>query len=79
MSKTKKIEPPDLRQCQCLKSNGASFMSFGAVPELIRCVKKPVVIVTEKKKPKGSMSLCIDCWKRAREQLGQDSFTAKPI
>jgi len=67
----KKIEliPPDKKQCQAEQLIGGSF-SLGR-PYYKRCNKKPVVIITETKKPYGSMSLCADCLVVASKQLGK--------
>lgn len=77
-----KLIPPDHKQCQCEKPNGARFMSFGDVPRLVRCVNKPNVIVTERKALsadgyKGSMSLCRDCYAEMQKQLGPNYATVK--
>jgi hypothetical protein len=65
---TKKAEltPPDTKRCQAEKPNGATFMSLGGVPKLVRCTNKPTMIATEKEPGKdgqrGSMSLCDECF-----------------
>jgi len=73
------MENIDKERCQAEKPNGASFMSLGGVPMLIRCENKPKVIATEKEAgidgEKGSMSLCIECLKVASIQLPKDYFT----
>lgn len=62
---TKKLVPPDLKQCQAEKPNGNTFMTLGGQPGLVRCENTPLFIVTEKEPgedgQKGSMSLCAEC------------------
>lgn len=79
MKKRIKLIPHDKKQCQAEKPNGNSFMTLGGVPGLSRCKNKPVVIIVEKRKPKGSMSLCKECWTVAIQQLGEKTFNVKPI
>ena len=66
------LEPPDLEQCQCLKPNGHSFMTFGGKPGRVRCEEEPTVIVHElipgADGLKGSMSLCGGCLEKLRSQ-----------
>lgn len=67
-----KLIPPDRKQCQCLKPNGNTFMTFGGIPGRVQCTNKPCVIVKELKPAKdglkGSMSLCAECF----EVFGKD-------
>lgn len=84
ITKAPKLTPPDKKQCQAMKPNGNTFMTFGGVPSLVRCKNKPTVILTERKpNPKdgqrGSMSLCNDCRDVLLKQLGEDFATTKPI
>ena len=73
-----KLIPVDKTRCQALISNGHSFMSFGGTPEYVQCSKRPNVIITEKKLPKGKMSLCSTCLANAIALLG-DTFTIRQI
>lgn len=76
-----KLIPPDPKQCQYMIYTGAwpvakLFMSFGP-REVQQCTQVPVVIVTERKPPKGSkqcgsMSLCKAHWKEFIEAYGPD-------
>ena len=63
--KPPELDPPDHDQCQAEIPNGATFLTMGGRPELIRCTNKPAVIATEVKPGKdgqvGSMSLCTSC------------------
>jgi hypothetical protein len=75
--RTPKCEPtpPDLTRCEALKPNGHTFMTFGGVPGLVRCSKKPTLLAREAKPPKGettrgAMSLCTECARVAEKQLG---------
>ncbi len=72
------IAPVDVNRCQAEKPNGATFMSMGGVPELIRCKDKPTVIVVENEADKdglkGSMSLCDHCLSVAKTQLPENFF-----
>lgn len=74
--------PPDPKQCQADKPNGASFMSMGAFPALVRCSNVPSVIITETMPGKdgliGSMSLCQECLEVAKIRL-QNSFQITQI
>jgi len=82
MSK-KKLIPPDKERCQAEKSNGHNFMTFGGVPDFIRCIEKPVIIITERKAEKdgvkGSMSLCNSCWKQFIFQNDVSTVNVEPI
>lgn len=82
MAEKTELIPPDLKQCQAMKPNGHTFMSFGGIPGRIRCEEKPTVIITEKEQQgdgkKGSMSLCVECLEQAQRQLG-DTFIIKAI
>lgn len=77
------MDAPDLKQCQAEKPNGATFMTFGGVPKLVRCTAKPTVIITEAKAGSdgkvGSMSVCESCLEAAKTQLGEAAFTVSPI
>jgi hypothetical protein len=79
----KELTPPDLRRCQAGKPNGASFMTCGGRPGLVRCSDEPVVIATENKPGSdgqvGSMSLCQHCVEVFVRQLGADYATIAPI
>ena len=72
----KKLIPPDRARCQAEIPNGASFMTLGGRPELVRCTSAPTVIVREKLPGKdgqrGSMSLCGVCLVVFKQQLGED-------
>lgn len=76
MSDNNKLIPVDYEQCQALKPNGASFMSFGDVPRHVRCTAKPKWVATERKPASdgqtGSMSVCANCKKKLIEQVGKD-------
>lgn len=73
-----KLIPPDLKRCQGEKHTYQPFRLGGSMWDVARCRAKPTVVITENKKPNGSMSLCNTCWKIAIEQLGK-TFTVKPI
>jgi len=78
------MTPPDEKQCQCERPNGATFMTFGMAPGLVRCKNKPIVIVTErevtnKDGERGSMSLCPHCYNKFVEKLGDDFATVRAI
>lgn len=79
----KELTPPDLHRCQAEKPNGASFMTLGGRPGLVRCSDKPSVIATENKPGPdgqvGSMSLCQHCAEVFVKQLGADYATTAPI
>ncbi len=77
--KDKKLIPIDKKRCQAEKPNGNIFMTMGGVVGRIRCSNKPIVIITEKRRPYGSMSLCKECWGVAIKQLGEKKFKTKPI
>ena len=82
MAEKTKLTPPDRKRCQA-EQLGGSFMTLGPRP-LIRCKNKPIVIVTENKPSekdgqKGSMSLCLHCWKQMIKQCGKDYAAAEPI
>lgn len=72
------IAPADVNRCQAEKPNGATFMSMGGRPELVRCKDVPSVIVveneTDENGERGSMSLCEDCLKVAKQQLPENFF-----
>lgn len=71
-----KLVPPDLNRCQCIKQE-VNPWAFGIAPPK-QCENKPTVIIQEHKKPYGSMSLCDDCLKTAKKQLGK-SITVKKL
>ncbi len=76
--------PVDLTRCQAEKPNGATFMTLGGVPKLIRCNNVPTVIATEIEPDPmdgqiGSMSLCDDCKSVLLKQVGDDYATFKSI
>ena len=75
MSET--LIPPDFKRCQAEQKYG-SFMTLGPRP-MIRCDNAPVVVITERKQPKGSMSLCAKCYEAACDQLGKRTFTTRLI
>src|SRR3990170_2082902 len=64
-----RLIPPDLKQCQAEKPNRNDFMTLGGPVGHVRCTNKPFYIATERKAPKGSMSLCIDCQVVCEEQM----------
>lgn len=78
-----KLIPVDYKRCQAEKPNGATFMTMGGTPQMIRCANKPTVVITETKEGKdglqGCMSLCDDCLKVAHKQLPQDYFSVALI
>ena len=86
MAKPKKIElePPDHKRCQAEKPNGATFMTLGGVPGLVRCANVPVVILTERNPNQkdgaiGCMSLCLDCLAVFHKQMNMKHYTEKRI
>lgn len=87
MSKKKEkttLTPPDEDQCQSERPNGATFMTLGMAPGLVRCRNKPIVIATEREVThedgeKGSMSLCAHCMNKLIEQMGYDAVTFRAI
>ena len=81
---SKKLIPPDPKQCQALKPNGNNFMTLGGVVGHVRCENKPIVIMKENEPneedgKKGSMCLCNECWKIFIKQYGENFATATPI
>jgi hypothetical protein len=74
--------PPDRHRCQAEISNGVNFMTLGGRHEMVRCLSKPTVIVTEvvpgPDGRRGSMSLCHPCWAQLIK-LGAFLFSAEPI
>jgi hypothetical protein len=78
-----KLEPVDFDCCQAEKPNGKNFMSFGGQHQMVRCNAKPDFVITERKPGKdgqcGSMSLCIECCKKAFEQLTINDYALEPI
>lgn len=79
----KELTPPDLSRCQAERPNGASFMTCGGRPGLVRCSDKPSVIATENKPGSdgqvGSMSLCQHCAEMFVKQLGETYATLAKI
>ena len=73
-----RLIPPDKKRCQTEKPNGATFMTIGDYPRLIRCTNKPRIIIKEKKPPRGSMSVCQECFLKAVERFG-DSIQVIPL
>lgn len=76
--------PPDLEQCQAYKPNGATALSLGAVPDMLRCDNPATVIATEKVPPPGlrdvgSMSLCDECLRVLITQYGSDYATVTAL
>lgn len=61
----KKLIPPDFERCQAEMPNGQNFMTLGGGHAMIRCMNRPLFLVTEKEPGedglKGSMTLCADC------------------
>lgn len=69
MSNIEKLIPPDLEQCQVMKPNGNTFMTFGGVPGVIRCENETTIIVKETKRVRkkgalGSMAMCDECFEK---------------
>lgn len=65
-----KLVPPDRKQCQAEKPNGANFLSLGAKIQYTRCKEKPYVIVSQPKdRLNGQMSLCRACLLKFMEQV----------
>jgi hypothetical protein len=72
-AKKPKLIPPDVAQCQVMKSNGTNFMTFGgAIGRRERCTNKPTTLVKEKKAAKdglkGSMTMCSSCFEAFKKQ-----------
>jgi len=79
-----KLTPVDEERCQCERPNGATFMTFGASPKLVRCKNRPIVIATEKTithkdGQQGAMSLCAHCMNKLVDQMGADFATFRAI
>jgi len=79
-----KLTPADEERCQCERPNGATFMTFGMAPGLVRCKNKPIVVVTEREVTnddgeRGSMSLCPHCYNVFVEKMGDDFATVRAI
>jgi len=83
MKKKQKLIPADRKRCQAEKPNGATFMSLGCVPKLIRCENKPLWLLKENKPGAdgltGSMTLCDDCLKKFQEQMSPDFAIIKRL
>lgn len=79
MTTKEKLTPPDLKQCQTLRPNGNTFLSFGGVPGHVRCTNKPVFIAHEPKRDdgvqSGSMSVCTRCRPRCAKLVPGATFT----
>jgi len=78
------LTPADEKRCQCERPNGATFMTFGMAPGLVRCKNKPIVVVTEREAThedgeRGSMSLCPHCYNKFIERMGDDFATVRAI
>lgn len=82
------LEEPDLEQCQADKPGNGPFTMGGEIGDpkngyRTRCKAGPTVIATEKRPGedgrRGSMSLCDDCLKALRKELGDDHVTLEPI
>lgn len=71
-----KLVPPDLNRCQCIQQEVNPWALGIAAPK--QCNNKPTVIIQDRKKPYGSMSLCDDCLKTAKKQLGK-TITVKKL
>ena len=87
-AKAKKVDPKpltpvDLTRCQAEKPNGATFMSLGGRPALVRCTNKPALVATEKAPGPdgqvGAMSLCDDCFAVFQKQMPPGAATFKRI
>lgn len=81
------LTPPDPKQCQAEKKEGAwpdaeHFMVIGPA-HMARCQNKPTVIIKEVKPAadgrRGSMSLCPDCLKTFLKQNGTTFAVIAPI
>ena len=77
-----KLIPPDPKRCQALHREGGAF-SFGPPGEFVRCRKKPICILKEKRPSKGtqagSMSLCGGCEPNLYLQRPATEFIRTPI
>jgi len=62
-----KLIPPDKKRCQCIKQE-VNPWAFG-IASPVRCKNKPTVIIKERAKPYGEMSLCADCHVIAKKQM----------
>lgn len=70
------IEPLDVERCQAEVPNGATFMTFGGVPGLVRCTSKPRYVLVERKRNKkdklhGAMTVCTSCFEVFKKQVGE--------
>lgn len=68
------IEPLDVSRCQAEVPNGASFMTLGGVPRLVRCTETPSIILVEREPgadgDHGAMTLCASCYAVFKKQAG---------
>jgi len=73
-----KLTPPDLKQCQTLRSNGNSFLSFGGVVGRVRCKGRAAWIAIEPPRddgaPRGSMSVCHACQPKCARSMPGATF-----
>lgn len=76
----KELTPPDLKRCQAEMPNGATFMTVGGRPAMVRCTNVPTMLLTEKSPGEdgqiGSMTVCNDCFKVFVKQVGPTLATA---
>lgn len=77
------VAPLDVKRCQAEKPNGASFMTFGGVPGLVRCSDEPTFVIVErvadKKGVRGAMTLCAACFEVFKRQEGIEKILVYPI
>lgn len=82
-SRKPRLEPIDLKRCQCEVTQAHSFMSFGPRPKPDRCNQKPVWIATEVQPGpdglRGSMSLCEAHRQSLIKKMGEEHATFKRI
>lgn len=71
---TKKIAPLDVDRCQTEVPNGASFMTLGGVPGLVRCSNQPEFVLVEREPGEdgqnGAMTVCASCFDVFKKSMG---------
>ena len=83
-AKANKLEPPDIKRCQAEVHTYNAFRIGGSPTQVERCKKRPIYVVTECKPrekggPRGSMSLCGDCYTKFVQKLGLGYATLRTI
>ena len=83
-AKANELEPPDIKRCQAEVHTYNAFRIGGSPTQVERCKKRPIYVVTECKPrekggPRGSMSLCGDCYTKFVQKLGLGYATLRTI